>query len=64
MLVSETTWVMMLVVVSVTVDTGAVLGPRVTVEVVGSMPRQLQARERREAGWWARFLLARLGQAL
>jgi hypothetical protein len=52
----------MLVAVRVVVDAGAVLTPIVTVGVVASMPRQLQAWESLEAGWRMSFVLARLGQ--
>jgi hypothetical protein len=59
--VSEATSVWTLVAVTTTVDAGAVL-PIVTVTVSASMPRQLHALESLEAGWWTRFLLARVGQ--
>ena len=59
--VSDTTSVCTLVAVRVVVTAGAVL-PTVTVTVSASTPRQLQAWESLDAGWWTRFLLARVGQ--
>lgn len=49
--------VSMVVLVTSTVALGAVAVRIVTVDVVGVTPRQLQARDRREAGWCSRRLL-------
>ena len=51
--------VSMVVLVASTVVAGAVAVGIVTVDVVGVTPRQLQAWERREAGWCSRFSLTR-----
>jgi hypothetical protein len=47
------------VLVMKTVEAGAVVAETVTVDVVGVTPRQLQARERRDAGWWRRCSVTR-----
>ena len=57
--VEEKIKVSMVVLVSSTVVVGAVAVGVITVDVVGVTPRQLQAWERREAGWCSRFLLTR-----
>jgi hypothetical protein len=47
------------VLVTKMVEAGSVVAEMVTVDVDGVTPRQLQARERRDAGWWMRFSLTR-----
>ena len=61
--VEEKMRVSMVVLVASTLVVGAVAVGIVTVDVVGVRPRQLQARERREAGWCSRFSLTREEQA-
>jgi hypothetical protein len=60
--VEEKIEVSMVVVVTSTVVVGAVAVGMVAVNVVGVTPRQLQAWERREAGWCSRFSLTREAQ--
>jgi len=55
--VEEKIRVSMVVLVASTVAVDAVAVGIVTIDVVGVTPRQLQARERREAGWCSRFPL-------